>query len=431
VVALSLALAAFSSLDASVRSARVEPAGVKQIARHAESDTSAGLRPRIRVPAGYDLHASYPNARRGHGYFLRGVNEYGSATSTSGPQRTSLWFQLQGDGAFRQFNTTPYRTCHWDLLRWGPGKRGLLVYLATQAECYSKHTAIVFRPGIGYMPKTWTPGERWSDDGISSTVYSEEGIPVCAGTNTWKSRVIGLTRMPNDQIAVHTQTNEIQTLSPIARAPNSASCPAGRVTRFAWQENFYLGGGLTVRRQDGSPIGSDVGLVRSSGGNLAAAREAGHPQWDSVFESWDTFPPADAGTVTTTPTTVPNASSGNTITFTYTAPSSGLRDGSLTILVPSDWTPPVTTDAIGCTAATAGTVATTGQAIIVSGLTLLPDEQMVISYGATSGGSCAAVDGATAPSTAGAPIWQVQVTLSEGAPFTNLPSSASINVAAA
>jgi len=304
----------------------------------------------------------------------------------------------------------------------------LLVYLATEANCYSNHTAIVFRPGIAYMPKTWTPGERWAAEGVSNTVYSENGIPVCAGTNTWRSHVIGLTRMPNGKPAIRTQTNEAQTLSPIAGAPTSVSCPAGRVTRFDWQENLYLGGSITVRLQDGSAIGSDTGLVRSTGGNLDTTRGTGHPQWDAIFESWDAFPPADAGTVKTTPTTIPNASAGTTITFTYTAPNSGLQDGSLTILVPPGWTPPVTTHAIGCTVATAGTLTTTGQAIIVSTLTLPPKGQMVISYGATSGGSCAAGDGATAPSTDGAPVWQVQVTLSAGTPFTNIPSSASINV---
>jgi hypothetical protein len=39
-------------------------------------------------------------------------------------------------------------------------------------------------------------------------------------------------------------------------------------------------------------------------------------------------------------------------------------------------------------------------------------------------------DGATAPATAGAPVWQVQVTLREGGPFTNLRASPSIDVRA-
>src|ERR1019366_4175297 len=110
-------------------------------------------------------------------------------------------------------------------------------------------------------------------------------------------RVIGLA-MRSGHATVHTQTNEIQTLSAITGAPSSAACPAGVVTTFGWQENFYLGGDLTVRQQNGSAIGSDVGLVRSTGGNPAAARTSGHPQWDSVFDSWDAFPPADAGTLT-------------------------------------------------------------------------------------------------------------------------------------
>ena len=93
-----------------------------------------GHAPRADVNA-YDLYSSYPNAQLFSGYFLRGVNQYGSATSTSGPQRTSLWFQPVGNGAFRQFNTMPYRDCHWDLLRWQPGKNGRLVYLETQADC--------------------------------------------------------------------------------------------------------------------------------------------------------------------------------------------------------------------------------------------------------------------------------------------------------
>jgi len=407
VVALSLALAAFALL--------------------AGSAPSAGLR--ANVGASYDLQASYPNAGRLRGHFLRGVNQYGSATSNSGPQRTSLWFQPQDDGWFRQFNTTPYRECHWDLLRWRPGERGLLVYLATHAGCYSDHTTIVFHPGIAYMPKTWAPGERWSEDGVSDTVYSENGIPVCAGTNTWHSRVIGVARMPNGAVAVHTQTNEVQVLSALAGAPRSASCPVGKITKFGWQENFYLGGDLAVRRGDGSAIGSDVGLVRSVGGNPTATRQAGHPQWDSLFHSWDAFPPADAGTVMTTTTNVANASAGNTITFIYTAPSGGVQDASLAIDVPQGWTPPVTTDALGCTVATVGTVTTRGQAIIVSDLTLPPKGETVITYGATSGGSCGAGDGATAPTTAGAPVWQVRVTWHEGGPFTNLRSSPSIDVA--
>ena len=383
-----------------------------------------GSSPRAAATA-YDLFSSYPNAHLFPGYFLRGVNGYGSATS--GPVRTSLWFQPVGSGAFKQFNTTPYRECHWDLLRWQPGKSGQLVYLETRAECFSDHTDIAFRPGIAYMPRTWTQGERWSTSGVSSTVFSDDGVVVCSGTNSWRSRVVGLTRMPNGEPAVHTQTNETQVLSPVPGAPSSSACPAGEVTSFGWQENFYVGRGLIVRGQDGTPVGSGPGLLRSTGGSTDETRAVGHPQWNSVFSTWLAKPPADAGTVATTTAHVAPASTGNTITVTYTAPAGGVQDGSLTLVLPPGWTPPVTTDAAGCTTATHGTVTTDGQAITVS-LTLPSNGQVIVSYGATAGGSCAEGDGAEAPTITGAPLWQAQVRLRPGSTFTNLSSSFAIDV---
>ena len=196
----------------------------------------------------------------------------------------------------------------------------MLVYLATHAECYADHTAIVFRPGIVYMPKSWVPGQKWGVRGVSRVVYSENGIAVCAGTITWRSRVVGSEVTADGKPAAHTQTNEAQTLSPIAGAPSSTACPAGLTTTVDWQENFYIGSGTTIRRADGSATGSDPGLVRSTGGNLDASREAGHPQWDVVFGSWVALPPADVGAVTTATTDVAVATAGNTIALTYTAP---------------------------------------------------------------------------------------------------------------
>jgi hypothetical protein len=73
-------------------------------------------------------------------------------------------------------------------------------------------------------------------------------------------------------------------------------------------------------------------------------------------------------------------------------------------------------------------VTTSGQAFTVSALTLPPNGQLAIAYGATSGGSCSALDGATAPSTPGAPVWQPKVTLSRGGPSTSLRSPPAIQV---
>ena len=59
-------------------------------------------------------------------------------------------------------------------------------------------------------------------------------------------------------------------------------------------------------------------------------------------------------------------------------------------------------------------------------MTLPPNGQMVVSYGAVDGGFCTTADAARAPATPGAPVWQAEVTLSPGEPGTNLPSSPAI-----
>ena len=150
------------------------------------------------------------------------------------------------------------------------GSGGPLVYLETRAECYSDHVDIAFRPG--HRVHAQEPGRRVSGGRTAvsrSTIFTEDGVIVCAGTNSWRSRVVGLARMPNGGTAVHTQTNETQLLSPVPGAPSSSACPGGEMTSFGWQENFYVGGGLIVRGPGGTLAGSDAGLLRSRGGNPA------------------------------------------------------------------------------------------------------------------------------------------------------------------
>jgi hypothetical protein len=379
-------------------------------------------------PVTYSLYGSYPNFRQvKSGYFLRGTNRYRVQNGSTMPARTSLWFERLGAGTFKQFATAPYGECHADLLRWGAGPEGLLVYLSTDADCYSDHTRITFSPGIAYMPKTWVAGEQWRDRGVAQTVYADNGVPVCTGSNTWVSSVVGLVRMPGGVEAVHTQTDETQSLSPIAGAPPSGACPPGPATTFEWQENYYLATPIDVRTTDGALSGTDAGLARSVGGNPAVIRATGHPEWDSVFAKWLQLPPLNVGTLTTSTSTVANGSSGNTISFTYTAPATGLDNGVLRITVPPDWTPPVTTNGPGCTASTAGTLSTSGQLIRVSGLDLPGNGQAVISYGSTSGGACAPGDGATASTTPGAPVWRAEVH-AQGEPFTNFVDTPAIDV---
>src|SRR5207237_5278433 len=108
------------------------------------------------------------------------------------------------------------------------------------------------------------------------------------------------------------------------------------------------------------------------------------------------------GTLTSGTANVASGSTGNTITFTYTAATGGLSSGSVTLDVPAGWSAPSTTGAnAGYTTASSGTVSVSGQTITVSSLTIAGGSTFTITYGATSGGG----PGATTTTTAGAHTW--------------------------
>src|SRR5438128_1915288 len=135
--------------------------------------------------------------------------------------------------------------------------------------------------------------------------------------------------------------------------------------------------------------------------------------------------PHGTGTMTTPASHVANGSTGNTITFTYTAAAGGLSNGSITLDVPAGWSAPSTTGAnAGYTTASTGTVSVSGQTITVSSVTLAGGSTFTTTYGATSGGG----PGATATTTAGSATWQAKEKSTSGGTLTNLGASPSINV---
>src|SRR5207244_3084278 len=94
-----------------------------------------------------------------------------------------------------------------------------------------------------------------------------------------------------------------------------------------------------------------------------------------------------SGTLTTPTTSVVHSSGGNTITFTYTAAPGGLSHGAVRLAVPTGWSPPSTTGGDpGFVTATAGTLAISGNAIVVSALTLAGGATLQIVYGSTASG---------------------------------------------
>jgi uncharacterized repeat protein (TIGR02543 family) len=108
----------------------------------------------------------------------------------------------------------------------------------------------------------------------------------------------------------------------------------------------------------------------------------------------DITTPDGSGTMTVSPTSVVAASTTNTLTFTYTASGGPLNDGSIDIVVPTDWSPAsiyvygIALSA-GNVTSTCGSVALgnhgayvgTGYTIEVTGVTLADEATCTITYG--------------------------------------------------
>ena len=134
------------------------------------------------------------------------------------------------------------------------------------------------------------------------------------------------------------------------------------------------------------------------------------------------------GTLTTPTTNVSASQTGRTITFTYTAATGGINNGSVTLVVPAGWSAPSTTGAnAGYSTSSAGTLAVAAQTITVSSLTIAGGSTFTITYGSTASGG----PGATATSSTGAQTWQAQAKSTSAGTLANLGASPSITVNAA
>jgi RHS repeat-associated protein len=138
--------------------------------------------------------------------------------------------------------------------------------------------------------------------------------------------------------------------------------------------------------------------------------------------------PDGSGTMFTTTSYVSLGSTGNTITFVYTAATGGTSSGAVTVTIPSGWSAPSTTGSTsGYTQASVGTVSVAGQVITDSGLTLTAGATTIITYGSASAGG----PGATAPTTAALATWSAQERSTSAGTLTNLAASPSLTVQAA
>lgn len=100
------------------------------------------------------------------------------------------------------------------------------------------------------------------------------------------------------------------------------------------------------------------------------------------------LPSADgSGTIIATPGTLASGSSGNTVTFTYTAATGGTNDGEITLTVPSGFSSPSTTGfAPGHTSSDCGAVSVAGTTIQITDVTIAGGSTCTIVYGSQASG---------------------------------------------
>ena len=224
--------------------------------------------------AGITLSNYYPDQNRYQaGYYLNG-NSYADPQH---PVWSVLWFQSQGGGAFKQFNSAPYDQCHWDLLAWTSVG---LTYTKTHDQCGSNNNEVVFSPGITYMPQSWN-STNWMITGSSKTTYYNSGRLVCSGTNSWSSKIIGWEQMAPNVRGLHVQNNQ-QISWTYGKDPSG--CATGYTTK--WQENFYLVDSLPIA----ASTTTDKALKRIVGGNLDNYNKTGHWDYDVWFDAWQKLP---------------------------------------------------------------------------------------------------------------------------------------------
>ena len=159
---------------------------------------------------------------------------------------------------------------------------------------------------------------------------------------------------------------------------------------------------------------------KSSSGGALANLGAGSPSVTVVAQD-------GTGTMSVSPATVLNGSSGNQLVFTYTAPTGGLDNGEITVLVPSGWTTPQTGTPSGAGWVISGCGSTTSvssMTIQVTGVSLSAGGICTITYGDTfNGGS-----GATAPLSSGGYTFVTKEMSTASGLLSTLATSPAVNV---
>lgn len=208
------------------------------------------------------------------GYYLDG-NNYANPTA---PSKSVLWFETAGKTGFKQYNSSPYDRCHYDLLNWTNTEQQ---YTQTVDLCGTNNNKTEYSPGISYMPKYWDDTQTWSKSGTSATTYTNHGVITCKGNNVWDSKVVGWVDLTPTQKAIQLQNNQVTTWT---SGSDPSGCKAGFTTK--WQENFYLIPNLPINGTGDF----DFALKRSVGGNIDTYNLTKKWDYDVWFDSWKKLP---------------------------------------------------------------------------------------------------------------------------------------------
>ncbi|MGZ4422412.1 MAG: beta strand repeat-containing protein, partial [Gaiellaceae bacterium] len=311
-----------------------------------------------------------------------------TATATTGAQTWQAQSKSTAGGSLTNLGTSP----------------SITVYAADGTGTLTTPTSVVSASQTGRtITFTYTAATGGINNGsVTLVVPAGWSAPSTTGANA------GYTTASSGTVSVASQTITVSSLT----------LAGGATATITYGSTASGGPGATATSSTGAQTWQAQEKSTSAGSltNLGASPSI------TVYA-------ADGTGTLTTPTSVVSASqTGRTITFTYTAATGGINNGSVTLVVPAGWSAPSTTGAnAGYSTSSAGTLAVAAQTITVSSLTLAGGSTFTITYGDTGGGG----PGATATSSTGAQTWQVQEKSTSAGSLANLGSSPSITVYAA
>ncbi|HUP31987.1 MAG TPA: hypothetical protein VM184_03065, partial [Gaiellaceae bacterium] len=281
--------------------------------------------------------------------------------------------------------------------------------------------AVYWRIATGSEGLTWSwTGSVHTAGGIVAYANPHPTTPIeittnGAGTGTTATATGGTATVPAEMIVA---------LYSAAGNPTLTQTASQGVAQV-YADGTAGGGAPTTRIQvlasDGVQAGS--GAVTSKTATISASND-----WVGHLVSIRQAPDDGDGTLTTGTTGVAASSTGNTITFTYTAGVQGIANGAVAFDVPASWSAPsLTTNAAGYATSSTGSVGVSGQRVTVTGVTLNPAATMTITYGSTVSGG----PGATASAATGSVAWSALARGTSGGTLAALAASPSITQYAA